>query len=155
MIKEHIDSDGYVVCYLNQRKWKKHRLIAEQWIEKIDGKTDIDHINRNRADNRIENLRWVCPSENTRNKSSHLCVEYEFVDELPDDTIVVEKYGKYSFENLYYCDNIFYFYNGIQYRKLHINEDKRNGSLFVYARDIDDKRRQIFYSKFKRERGFD
>ena len=41
-----------------------------QWIPNDDpaNKTVIDHINRNRADNRIENLRWSSISENNHNR---------------------------------------------------------------------------------------
>lgn len=45
-----------------------HRLIAECFIDNPDNKPMIDHINRNRTDNRIENLRWVTQQENQNNK---------------------------------------------------------------------------------------
>lgn len=43
-----------------------HRLVAEAFIEPIDGKEFVDHVNADRTDNRAENLRWVTSSENTR-----------------------------------------------------------------------------------------
>ena len=43
-----------------------HRLVAEAFIEKPDHeKCWVDHIDGNRANNSVENLRWVTPSENT------------------------------------------------------------------------------------------
>lgn len=47
-----------------------HRLLAECWIDNPNNLPQIDHINRNRADNRIENLRWVSASENCKNRDS-------------------------------------------------------------------------------------
>ena len=44
-----------------------HRLVAETFIPNPDNKPCIDHINTNRADNRVENLRWVTYSENSYN----------------------------------------------------------------------------------------
>jgi hypothetical protein len=45
-----------------------HRLVAEAFIENPDDKPQIDHINQDSFDNRVENLRWVSGSENCLNK---------------------------------------------------------------------------------------
>jgi len=152
VIKEHINKRGYVRCLLNQKNYPKHRLIALQFIKRPTDNTEVDHINRNRSDNRIENLRWISHSENNKNRTSTCGIEYEFVDDISGESIVADSYGKYEFDDLYYHENTFYFYNGLQYRKLHINEMK-NGCKYINAYDTDSVRRKIFYSKFKRERG--
>ena len=43
-----------------------HRLVAEAFIEKPanDEKCWVDHIDGNRSNNNVENLRWVTPTEN-------------------------------------------------------------------------------------------
>jgi len=45
-----------------------HCLVAEAFIPNPNNKPEIDHINRNSLDNRVENLRWVTRSENQINK---------------------------------------------------------------------------------------
>ena len=68
----------------------------------------------------------------------------------------VREYNNYQFEDYYYDDetDAFYFWNGLQFRKLNVCFDKR-GSAFVNMRDINNDRVQIYYARFKKIYGFD
>jgi len=46
-----------------------HRLIALHFIPNPEVLPQVDHINRVRSDNRIENLRWVSEQENSSNRT--------------------------------------------------------------------------------------
>mgnify|MGYP001048022363 CR=1 FL=1 len=145
----NIDNDYICVC-LNTKIYPKHVLIAKQYILNDDpiNNTIIDHINRDKTDYHLDNLRWTNQSENCKNRTSHKGVVYEFVDDIPDDSIIVEKYGEHTFFGYYYFDNAFYYYNGVQYRKLYPSKN-RSGSLYVCMRDINNRRVNLFYDKFK------
>lgn len=47
---------------------KVHRLVADAFIPNPDNKATVDHINRNKIDNRVENLRWATMLEQSINK---------------------------------------------------------------------------------------
>ena len=164
IVKEHIDNHGYIQLNLSEQvngrtvrhKYLKHRLIAKQFIENPNDYDYVDHINRNKLDNSIKNLRWCSASENNKNRTSTHGVDYEFFDNIDDEAVVVTDYGQHRFENYYYNpdEDSFYFYNGVKYRRLHINE-KKNGYLFVYMVSTENKRVQVMLSRFKKLYGFE
>lgn len=74
-LKCSINSVGYkqLFTYLNGKFFKAylvHRLIWETYNGEIPEGFEIDHINRNKLDNRLENLRLLTHKENLWNKES-------------------------------------------------------------------------------------
>lgn len=45
-----------------------HRLVAEKYLPNPNNYPQVDHINRVRHDNRVENLRWVTRQQNCENR---------------------------------------------------------------------------------------
>jgi len=72
ILKPRIDRDGYYqVCLCKDKKKKTpkiHRLVAESFIENPENKPCVDHINNDKLDNNVENLRWATLNENQYNR---------------------------------------------------------------------------------------
>ena len=87
-LKQGVYKGGYHrvgLCreYGKRKHFSVHRLVAIHFIANPDNKPEVDHINKNTHDNRIENLRWVTSLENGQNKgnykcntSGHKCISY-------------------------------------------------------------------------------
>lgn len=48
-----------------------HRLVAEAFIPNPDGFAQVDHINSDRLDNRVDNLRWLNRKQNNSRKHAN------------------------------------------------------------------------------------
>ena len=145
-------SDGYQQLKLNGSSKYLNRVIATQFIPNDDPehKTEVDHRNKHRDDNRIENLRWCTPSTNNKNRTAYRGIKVNYVDELSEDAFEITTYGKHEFEDLWYVpeSDKFYYYTGVDYREITIGMN--SGSAIINARDVNNKQTSIRISKFKR-----
>lgn len=71
VMKQLNDKLGYKYLFIRKengysRKFV-HWLVAFTFIPNPEGKTEIDHIDTNPANNSVSNLRWCTTSENRRN----------------------------------------------------------------------------------------
>lgn len=87
--------DGYLVVHLRKRGVSEtklvHVLVAETFLGTCPNGYEVDHIDHNRANNRLDNLRYLPMSENRRNIFNHpygkkvlqYTLDGEFVREYP------------------------------------------------------------------------
>lgn len=74
-LKQEITPYGYCQVILSKngetKHFRIHKLVAEAYIPNPEGKKEIDHIDRNRMNNAVPNLRWVSSGENKKNSDNH------------------------------------------------------------------------------------
>ena len=71
-LKQHLNARGYLFVRLNQQNKKPknfniHRGLAENFIPNPFNIPYVDHIDRDKENNQLNNLRWVFPFDNSQN----------------------------------------------------------------------------------------
>lgn len=79
LLKGRLSRKGYlrVGLYSDDDKTKNknisiHRLVGDSFLENPDNKSSIDHIDRNKQNNNISNLRWATNEEQSRNQKKRV-----------------------------------------------------------------------------------
>lgn len=72
-ILKNCEVNGYLHINLCNKQFRIHRLVALTFIPNINNKEYIDHIDGNKKNNHISNLRWASCQENNRNQKLSKC----------------------------------------------------------------------------------
>jgi hypothetical protein len=72
MFMNPININGYLFVKIDGKLVSIHRLVGELFIPNPHNKKEINHIDGNKQNNKVENLEWVSPSENIQHKIHQL-----------------------------------------------------------------------------------
>jgi len=75
------NADKYEHVRKKRKTWRSHRFVWEYFNGKIPEGLEIDHINGDKTDNRLENLRLVTPIENNRHRP-YCKLDMKMADEI-------------------------------------------------------------------------
>lgn len=63
-----------------RKYYRVHRLVAQAFLpQPMEGQTQVEHVNTDKRDNRVQNLRWVSPKGNMANELTryHLSISHQ------------------------------------------------------------------------------
>jgi hypothetical protein len=143
----------YLRISLDRQSYQLHRIIALQLMPNPENLKDIDHIDRNKLNNNIENLRWCSGSTNNFNLTRYNGLEAVYVSVLPDDAFIVDEYGTHRFNHYHYSLAQDKFYSCVgpnQYKILRINTPSSRPSKFVNMKDTNNKNVCVMLKIFRK-----
>jgi collagenase-like PrtC family protease len=69
-LKGQVNKNGYKSYNISidgeKHRLYAHRMVAETYLDRLDGKNEVNHKDGNKLNNSIENLEWVSSGENKR-----------------------------------------------------------------------------------------
>ena len=93
LVTPRYDPEGYPRCSVGGIGTKRiHQFVAQTFLENPGNLPYVDHINQDKTDNRVENLRWVGARENGKNASYSkprrepvigICIATQEIKEFP------------------------------------------------------------------------
>lgn len=76
IVKGCVEKNGYIRVRIENKELGRvvrttiHRLVAEAYIPNPQNKAQVNHIDLNKQNNRVDNLEWVSASENMKHAYS-------------------------------------------------------------------------------------
>ena len=144
---------GYYQVCLNKRTYPYHRILAKHFIPNPNGLPEVDHRNRDKANNSLDNLRWVTRSQNSINRTRMKYGKREFLDHAPNDIIEIRNFNTFEYpaEKYFFCgenDQVVQRVDDHRWRYLNMTTD--NGYLRINMRDINGHNHHVYVHKLIR-----
>ena len=141
---------GYMCVRLNDGIYKLHRILAKHFIPNPDDLPEVDHIDRDKANNSIENLRWTSRSENNRNRGGYTLQRREYLTAPPNDITEIRIFNDVEYEEnkYFFCfenDRVVKRFNDHRWQLL--AQTPHCGYLRINMKDINGRRHNICVHK--------
>lgn len=137
----------YKAWYIEGKSIPIHQLLGSEFLikdESYNGRLFIDHIDQDKENNTLENLRFVPPSLNGRNTNDEPVPVFLQLDR----PMKIEEYEDKHFENLYYANGFFYILHNRLYYRVAWNKNKKNE--YAHVLQTDGKGFNIYKKKFQK-----
>ena len=155
------DEHGYLYFIINGGKLPLHQMVALRWLirPRVNYKLCIDHIDRNKHNNRVDNLRYASVVSNCMNQSNR-----KWEPLIPAvERIKFREYEGHKFNNdtfincrdgcLYYTNTKEMYKCPTQRSGVYRYADEENKRVYIYQKDfkkpIATRRWRIFFEKLR------
>ena len=102
-----IDSDGYKSVKLTIEREKKdflvHRLVASTFLENPNNLSQVNHKDKDKLNNSLNNLEWVSPSDNIIHSNKFSKKERQKIKEIDENILESKDWKQYKGTNYYFC----------------------------------------------------
>ena len=145
IVSQSLNNDGYLQVSINGTTRLLHRLIAQQFINNDIEGMDINHINKNRIDNRIENLEITTHAENLEDRRRFEKQQSEYVNEINNENIIqLQTYNNHTFDKYFFdrSNRTLYLHQPRNNRYKVVNPTL-NGRYLIVALSPTDQRQPI------------
>ena len=145
ILSQSMNNVGYLSVNINGTSRLVHRIVAQQFINNnIDG-MDVNHINGNRIDNRIENLEIITHADNLAVRRRFNKQQSQYINEIDSNDIVqLQTYNNHTFEKYYFdrTNQTLYIHQERNNRYKVVNPTA-NGRYLIVALQPSDQRQPI------------
>lgn len=105
LLKPQLSKDGYRLIEIGYKQCRIAKLMGETFLAKPESPSHtIDHIDRNRGNDNISNLRWASKSEQSQNSSRYRADIQEKDPKLRRKIIEKESRDKLGYNDKVQCE---------------------------------------------------
>ena len=144
---------GYVIVSLNGEQYYYHRILAKHFIPNPENLQEVDHIDRDKKNNALENLRWVTRTENNSNRTVKKYGKREFLDHAPNDIIEIRNFNAFEYPagKYFFCGKNDRVVQRVDdHRWQWLAQTPQNGYLSINMRDINGHNHHVYVHKLIR-----
>lgn len=145
IIKPSISNAGYQVVTMESKVRSVHRLVAKAFIPNPNGLSDVDHLDGNKMNNRVSNLRWVTHQDNCKSfKKMRGIIGYgEFILEETGEYLGSYKEASeklnISIYRMYQIVRLHAKISKGEYKGFHVTREYKNSENEIYRKKIEKK----------------